>query len=109
MNLLVLGQQMIPPEGWDRPFIDWHAVAPELTLLAVGAILTLVDIIWLERGRRFTAPLAAFGLLLPLIPIATLAIDGADRSMFGGAYVIDQYSLILKALFLLSGYIVVLL
>lgn len=109
MNLLVLGQQVIPPEGWDRPVIDWHAVAPELTLLAVGAILTLVDIIWLERGRKYTAPLAAFGLLLPLIPIATLAIDGADRSMFGGAYVIDQYSLILKALFLLSGYLVVLL
>ena len=38
-----------------RPPIDWHAAAPELTLLAAGALLTLVDIIWLERGRRATS------------------------------------------------------
>ncbi len=94
---------------FDRPAIDWHAVAPELILLGVGSVLTLVDIIWLERGRRFTASLAGIGLLLPLIPIVTLAIDAETRTMFKGAYVIDKYSLILKALFLLSGYVVVLL
>ena len=29
--------------------------------------------------------------------------------MFGGAYVVDNFSLVLKALFLLAGYVVVLL
>ncbi len=93
-----------------RPHIDWHAVAPELTLLAVGAILTLIDIVWLERGRKLTSSLAGFGLLLPLIPIVTLAVSDSDtRVMFDGAYVIDDYSLVLKAMFLLTGYVVVLL
>ena len=92
-----------------RPHIDWHAVAPELMLLGVGALLTLIDIAWLERGRKYMASLAGIGLLLPLIPIATLAIDGQTRVMFNGAYVVDKYALLLKALFLISGYVVVLL
>ncbi|MFV2039109.1 MAG: NADH-quinone oxidoreductase subunit N, partial [Acidimicrobiales bacterium] len=92
-----------------RPAIDWHAVAPEIVLLSVGALLTLIDIFFLEKARKFTASLAGIGLLLPLIPIVTLAIDAEPRSLFGGAYVVDKYSLVLKALFLLSGYVVVLL
>jgi hypothetical protein len=40
-----------------RPAIDWHAVAPELTLLAFGALVTVMDIVWLERGRRLTSSL----------------------------------------------------
>ena len=52
--------------------------------------------------------LAGIGLLATLVPILTLAVDGTERSMFGGAYVVDDFSLVLKALFLISGYIVVL-
>jgi NADH-quinone oxidoreductase subunit N len=92
-----------------RPHIDWHALAPELTLLAVGALLTLVDVVKLERGRSYMAGLAGLGLLAPMIPIITLALDGTDRSLFGGAYVIDDFALVTKAIFLGSGYLVVLL
>ncbi len=100
----------VDPGAFVRPHIDWHAVAPELILLGVGAILTLIDIIWLEKGRKLTSSLAGIGLLLPLIPIVTLAIDDdTSRELFNGGYVIDRYSLILKALFLLSGYVVILL
>ena len=52
---------------------------------------------------------AGIGLLAALVPVLTLAVDGADRSMFGGAYAVDNFSLVLKALFLLAGYVVVLL
>ena len=39
----------------------------------------------------------------------TLALDGNRvRSMVGGAYVVDDFSLVLKALFLVTGYVVVL-
>jgi NADH-quinone oxidoreductase subunit N len=41
--------------------------------------------------------------------VLTLAVDGADRSMFGGAYAVDNFALVLKALFLVAGYVVVLL
>ena len=42
-----------------RPHIDWHAVAPELILLGVGALVTLIDIIFLDKARRFSSSLAA--------------------------------------------------
>ncbi len=102
----------LPQADFVRPAIDWHAVAPELVLLAAGALLTLIDLIGLERSRRYSASLTGLAFLLPLIPIATLAIDGIGeepRSMFGGAYVVDAYSLVLKAMFLVIGYVVVLL
>ena len=95
--------------AFERPPIDWHAVAPELTLLGFGALLTLVDIVWLERGRAVVSALASFGLLASMVPVLTLAWDGADRSTFWGAYVIDDYALVMKAVFLLAAYVVVLL
>ncbi len=94
---------------FSRPPIDWHAAAPELTLLAFGALLTLMDIVWLERGRKTASTLASIGLLATMVPITTLLIDGVDRSMFGGAFVVDQYALVMKAIFVLAGYVVVLL
>ena len=56
-----------------------------------------------------TATLTGFVLLGACIPLVTLAVTGDDvRSMFDGRYVVDEFSLILKALFLLAAYVVVL-
>ncbi len=95
---------------FERPDIDWHAVAPELVLLGAGALITLIDLIWLERVRRIIPTLTAFAFLAALIPVATLweANDGVARSMFDGAFMVDNYALVLKGLFLLSGYVIVL-
>ena len=101
--------QLAQEVGFVRPAIDWHAVAPELTLLAFGALVTVMDIVWLERGRRLTSSVASIALLVTMIPIITLALDGEDRVMFGGAFVVDNYALVIKAMFLLAGYGVVLL
>ena len=101
--------QLAQEVGFVRPAIDWHAVAPELTLLAFGALVTVMDIVWLERGRRLTSSVASIALLVTMIPIITLALDGEDRVMFGGAFVVDNYALVMKAMFLLAGYVVVLL
>ena len=62
--------------GFERPAIDWHALAPELTLLVVGAIVTLIDVVFLERGRAISPAVAGLGLLAVLVPIITLAVDG---------------------------------
>jgi len=94
-----------------RPELDWHALAPELTLLGVGAFLTLLDIFLAERGRVITSALAGLGFLAVMIPILTLASAGVasePRVMFDGGYVVDGYSLVLKALFVMAGYVVVL-
>ena len=92
-----------------RPPIDWHAVAPELVLLGFGALLTLFDVVFLEKGRALSPTIAGVGLLAALVPVCTLAIDGNERMMFGGAFVVDDFALIMKAVFLIAGYIVVLL
>lgn len=95
--------------GFVRPALDWHALAPELTLLAAGTLVTVADIIFDDRIKRLMPTLAGVGLLAVLVPILTLAIDGTDRSMFDGAYVVDDFSLVMKAMFVLAGYVVVLL
>ena len=95
--------------AFERPVIDWHAVAPEITLLAVGCLITLIDIVFLEKARPYTAALAGLGVRATAIPIITLAIDGVDRVLFDGAYVVDDFALFTKAIFLISGYVIILL
>jgi NADH-quinone oxidoreductase subunit N len=44
------------------------------------------------------------------IPVLTLALsDGGVRSLFDDRYMVDNFSLVMKGLFLLSGYVVILL
>lgn len=95
--------------AFTKPTLDWHALAPEIVLVGGLCLLILVDVIKLDGGRRYASTIAGWTLLGSLIPIITLAWDGPDRAMFGGAFVVDDFSLILKAVFLVSGYVVVLL
>jgi NADH-quinone oxidoreductase subunit N len=56
------------------------------------------------------ATLSGFVLLGAFLPVVTVAVTGDDvRSMFDDRYVVDHFSLVLKGLFLLTGYVVVLL
>ncbi len=98
-------------EPFNRPAIDWHAVAPELVLLAAGALITIIDLVGLERVRKLMPTLTSFAFLAALIPVLTLwsQEDELPRSLFDGAYVVDRYSLVLKGLFLLTGYVIALL
>jgi NADH-quinone oxidoreductase subunit N len=96
-------------ETFDTPTVDWHALAPEIVLVGTMVVLVLADAIGLDRSRAFMSALTGLGLLGALIPLATLAADGSVRVMFGGSYVVDSMALVLKALFLVSAYLVVLL
>ncbi|MDW3216111.1 MAG: NADH-quinone oxidoreductase subunit N [Ilumatobacteraceae bacterium] len=95
---------------WIRPDVDWHALAPELVLV-VGINLVLLIDLWLEDSKKWMmGALTGFVMLGAFIPVVTLAVIGDTpvRSMFFDRYVVDEYSLILKALFLLVGYVIVL-
>ena len=94
--------------SWVQPNVDYHALAPEIVLAAGIVVLLLVDLLLDDRQKWATSSIAGLGLLAALIPVLTLAVDGTDRSMFGGAYVVDNFALVLKALFLITGYAVVL-
>jgi NADH-quinone oxidoreductase subunit N len=95
--------------AWElRPVIDWAAFAPEIILTLGVVLLILLDSVFLERAKPYMTVVAGATLLAAMIPVIFLANDGTDRVMFGGAYVVDNFALLLKAVFLLSGYVVVL-
>ncbi|MBW3547616.1 MAG: NADH-quinone oxidoreductase subunit N [Actinobacteria bacterium] len=90
------------------PAVDFHAFAPEIVLILVLVVLLFVDLVFEERGRWATSTVAGIGLLASLVPVLTLAVAGGDRSLFDGAYVVDDFALVLKGLFLVAGYVTVL-
>ena len=92
------------------PTIDYHALAPEIILAAGICLVLLVDLFVEERQRWITSTLTGMVLLAAFIPVVTLSVIGGDvRSLFDGRYVIDEFALVVKALFMLAGYVVVLL
>lgn len=106
----MIGSVLAQAVDWTSPSIDYHALAPEIILAAGIVVVLLVDLFVEERQRWVTSTLAGFALLGAFVPIVSLAVVGGDvRSMFDGRYVVDDFSLVLKALFLASGYVVVLL
>lgn len=96
--------------SWQSPTIDYHAIAPEI-VLAVGICSIIVVDLFTSRAKKWlTASLTGFVLLGALIPVITLAVsDVSVRSLFDGRYVVDEFALTLKALFLIAGYVIVLL
>ncbi|MGA0878599.1 MAG: NADH-quinone oxidoreductase subunit N, partial [Ilumatobacteraceae bacterium] len=95
---------------WQSPVIDYHALAPEIVLAGGICLVILVDLFTSESRKWLTSTLTGFVLLGALIPVLTLAVaDESVRSMFDGRYVVDEFALTLKALFLIAGYVVVLL
>ena len=95
-------------DSFTAPKLDYHALAPEIVLTVVALGVLIADLILDETRKHLITTIAGAGVALSLIPILTLAVDGQDRSMFGGAYAVDNFALVMKALFLISGYIVLL-
>jgi len=104
----VLASLLAQADGFERPAVDWHALAPELVVTGVLCLVLVADLFLPEDRKALLPSLAGLGLLGALVPVLTLAVDGADRLMFGGAYAVDDFALVLKALFLVAGYVVVL-
>jgi NADH-quinone oxidoreductase subunit N len=99
--------------AFTAPTFDAHAFAPEIILVSVLAVALLVDL-FVDDAGGIVASLTSWGFLGALIPVATLAWTGHGADVFAGgtasgAYLVDNYALVLKALFLVAGYLVVLL
>ena len=91
------------------PHLDYHALAPEIIVAATLVVVLLVDLVS-ERNRPLLGTISGIGLLAAMVPILTLAVDGTDRLVLSGngGYVVDNFALTLKALFLIGAYVVVL-
>ncbi len=91
------------------PRLDYAALAPEIILTGVIVVVLLLDL-FLDETQKYVIPsIAGFGILAAAFPLVYLAVQGDDvRSMVGGAYVSDNFALVFKALFLGTGYVVLL-
>jgi NADH-quinone oxidoreductase subunit N len=96
--------------AWTAPTVDYHALAPEVVLALGLCVVLVVDLFTTERNKWLLSVLTGFTLLGAALPVLTLALhDDNVRSMFDGRYVVDKFSLVMKGLFLLAGYVIVLL
>ncbi|MEO1057944.1 MAG: NADH-quinone oxidoreductase subunit N [Actinomycetota bacterium] len=95
---------------WVSPTIDWHALAPEIVLVVGINLVLLLDLQLPDSKKWAMASITGFVLLAAFVPVVTLWVVGDDstRSLFDGRYVIDEYALVLKGLFLLTAYVIVL-
>lgn len=95
---------------WVSPTFDYHAIAPEIVLAGGIVVVMLLDLFLADHNKWVLAPITGFTLLGAFIPVLTLALsDDGTRSLFDGRYVVDDFSLVLKGLFLLAGYVIILL
>lgn len=99
---------LVATSGFVAPHIDWHALAPEVVLTATVVLLLVVDLFVGPAQKWVLSTLAGLGLLGALVPVITLAVDGTSRSLFGGAFTVDKFALVMKGVFIITGYLTVL-
>ena len=95
--------------------IDYHALLPEIILAVTVLAVLVTDLV--TKEKYYAAVVGMAGLFLAMIPMLTLALcsdlSGCDgslpREMFGGSYVVDQFSLVLKGLFIFAAFVALLL
>ena len=92
-----------------NPVFDWHALAPEIMLVATIAAVLVADLIVPDRDAWQSSRIASIGVLAALDPVIDARAPTATTdSMFGGAYAVDHYALALKGFFLVATYITIL-
>jgi NADH-quinone oxidoreductase subunit N len=95
---------------WVAPTIDYFGLAPELVLAGGLCLVLMLDLFIDERKKWILTAVSSFTLLSAMVPLLMLALSETEvRTMFEGRYVVDNFSLVMKAVFLISGYVVVLL
>jgi len=89
------------------PFeIDYLALAPELIIVGTMIVVLALDLALPRAQKYWTATVSVAGAGLALIPLGILAINDEVVAMFDGSYVVDEFAIVLKGLFLVSAYIV---
>ena len=91
---------------WD---LDYLGLAPEITIAVTLLAVLGLDLVLPRRSKYLTAIAGLIGLVVAGFFLVVLATSDVDvRSMMEGSYVVDDFAIVLKSLFVLSGYIVLL-
>jgi NADH-quinone oxidoreductase subunit N len=84
------------------PPIDHHALLPVEIVSGTVLLVLVVDLFLPVRAKAASMWVALLGVLAALGAVASL-IGGGERSVFGGAYVVDAFTLIFQAFFLATA------
>jgi NADH-quinone oxidoreductase subunit N len=86
--------------------IDYLALGPEIVVIVTLLGVLALDLVLPRRLKYVSGALAVVGLTVAAVPLILLAVQPDPVSMFDGSFVVDRFALVLKGLFLVSGYIV---
>ncbi len=81
-----------------RYTMDWYAVSPEIAIGLTALVVLAADFYLTGDNKRFLNPLTAIGAIVA----AGLALSlwGQDRQVFDGMFVVNDYAIVFKLLFL---------
>ena len=85
--------------------VDWHAIAPELVLAAAACMVLIADLFLPEDAKWVAMPLSAAGIIAMLAAVVSL-IGAGDRVTLAGAFEVDGFALLFKALFGVIGLLI---
>ncbi len=78
--------------------IDFLAIAPEIVLTITALLVLAADLALRGDAKQLVNPLAMVGTVVAIV--FTLALWGEDRATFGGSFVVNDYTVVFKLLFL---------
>ncbi len=96
---------------------DYHALAPEIIIGVTLIAALMLDLFVPEHRKYLVGAVGLVGLVAAAFPLLTMAAcdelsfctEAGSRVMFDGSYVVDDFALVLKGLFILAGAISLLL
>jgi NADH-quinone oxidoreductase subunit N len=78
--------------------IDWLAISPEIALTVTALIVLLADLNLRGTAKQLIAPIAGIGTVVAMVFAAILW--GQDRATFNDTFVVNDYAVVFKLLFL---------
>jgi NADH-quinone oxidoreductase subunit N len=78
--------------------IDWVAIAPEIALTVTALIVLAADLSLRGEAKQLVNPVAVLGTLVAIA--FTLYLWGDSRDTFAGQFVVNDYAVVFKLLFL---------
>ena len=78
--------------------IDFFALSPEIALTVTALLVLAADLVLRGEAKQLVNPLAALGTLVSLG--FTVALWGEQRELFGGMFVVNDFAVVFKLLFL---------
>lgn len=88
--------------------IDYLALLPEIGIVVSILVVLALDLFLPRPLKYWTATVAVLGVTLSALPLIILWAGDARTPMFDGSYVVDDFAIVLKGLFLVAGYITLL-